>query len=198
MVKLLLYIKHKLPFIWAFIEWLNGLLYRLLYHRSQQKAVQSVMEEFTLPGFTFRVIQQSDLPGLEQLIARQAPGRLLYFKPHGFDKPSLLKAYSNPAFLMMGVFEGSHMVGYFFLRFFWNRKCFVGRLIDEPYEGKGIGRMMNNIMYHIGWRMGFRVLSTISKKNSLVMRSHTNNSTMVVLKELEDDYLFVEFVRSRE
>lgn len=85
-------------------------------------------------------------------------------------------------------------MGYFFLRFFWNRKCFVGRLIDEPCEGKGIGRAMNNIMYNIGWRMGFRVMSTISKNNHLVMRSHANNHRMVVLKELADDYLFVEFV----
>lgn len=96
---------------------------------------------------------------------------------------------------MMGVFDKKRLVGYFFLRCFWNRKCFVGRLIDEPYEGKGIGRVMNHIMYNIGWNAGFRVLSTISKKNHLVMKSHANNPSMVVLKELDNDYLLVEFVK---
>ena len=194
MIRLLLFIKHNMPFIWEFVEWLNGLLYRILHYGKQQKTVPVVISEFTLPKFSFRMLQQSDLPALEALIARQEPGRLNYFRPHGYDSQSLLKAYRNPAFLMMGAFDGPQMVGYFFLRFFWNRKCFVGRLIDEPYEGKGIGRVMNSIMYNIGWRMGFRVMSTISKNNSLVMRSHANNHSMVVLKELEEDYLFVEFV----
>jgi hypothetical protein len=69
----------------------------------------------------------------------------------------------------------------------------VGRLIDEPYEGKGIGRVMNSIMYNAGWSSGFRVLSTISRNNHWVMKSHANNSTMVILKELDNDFLFVEF-----
>lgn len=98
---------------------------------------------------------------------------------------------------MMGVFDGPRMLGYFFLRCFWNRKCFVGRLIDEPYEGKGIGRVMNSIMYNIGWRSGFRVLSTISKNNHLVMKSHASNPLMVVLKELDNDFLFVEFIEGK-
>lgn len=194
MIRLLLYIKHHFNFLWRWVEWLNGLLFRMIHHGRQQKVLPAGIKEFTLPGFSFRVLQQSDLLALEALIARQVPVRLNYFKPHGFDSQSLLKAYRNPAFLMMGAFDGPQLVGYFFLRFFWNRKCFVGRLIDEPYEGKGIGRVMNNIMYNIGWRMGFRVMSTISKNNHLVMRSHANNHRMVVLKELADDYLFVEFV----
>lgn len=198
LVRLLIYIKHHFTFLWRFVEGLNSLLYRLLYLKRQQKVVPAVLRESGLPGFTFRVLQQSDLPSLEALIAKQEPGRLAWFKPHGFDGKSLHKAWRNPAFLMMGAFDGPLLVGYFFLRFFWNRKCFVGRLIDQPYEGKGIGRNMNNIMYHIGWRMGFRVLSTISKNNHLVMRSHANNPLMKVLKELDNDFLFVEFVEKSE
>ena len=54
---------------------------------------------------------------------------------------------------------------------------------------------MNFIMYETAWRMGFRCLSTISRNNIAVMRAHAKNPTMVVLKELSNDYLLVEFVR---
>jgi hypothetical protein len=198
LVRLLLYIKHHLGFLWQLLERTNAILFSILYSKKLDTICNRVLQDFSLTGYVFRVLTGKDIPELERLITSQGNERLNYFNPHGFDEASLLKVSRNPAFLMMGVFEGPQLVGYFFLRFFWNRKCFVGRLIDEPYEGKGIGRVMNNIMYNIGWRMGFRVMSTISKNNRLVMRSHANNHTMVVLKELADDYLLVEFVEKSE
>jgi hypothetical protein len=96
---------------------------------------------------------------------------------------------------MMGSFDGNKMTGYFFLRFFANKKCFVGRLIDKDYRGRGIGPVMNNIMYETAWRMSFHCLSTISRNNKAVMRAHAKNRTMIVLKELQNDYLLVEFIR---
>ncbi len=177
------------------IEWMNAVLFRLLHGSSFKKSINSVINDFELPGFEFRLIELNDLPEIKTLTEKQAAGRLDYFKPHKFDLKALKNVHANPAFVMMGVFEGSHIAGYFFLRCFWNRKCFVGRLIDEPYEGKGIGRVMNKIMYNIVWRSGFRCLSTISKNNHLVMRSHSNNKTMRILKELDNDYMLVEFVK---
>lgn len=198
LVRILIYIKHHLSFIWQLIEGLNAFLFQVLHGRRFKSVVSEVIQDFGLTGYTFRQLDANDLPALHSLINKQASGRLDYFKPHGFDEKSLQKAYKNPSFLMMGAFEGPQLVGYFFLRCFWNRKCFVGRLIDQPYEGKGIGRVMNSIMYNIGWRSGFRVLSTISKNNHLVMKSHANNQLMVVLKELDNDFLFVEFVEKKE
>ena len=99
---------------------------------------------------------------------------------------------------MMGTFADQKMVGYFFLRFFANRKCFVGRLIDKEYRGKGIGYEMNKIMYNTAWEMGFRCLSTISKNNKSVMGAHAKNSAMIVLKELQNDYLLVEFIDKKK
>jgi hypothetical protein len=195
LVRILIYTKHHLSFIWNLIEGLNAFLFRLMHGRRFKSVVPNVIHYFGLPGYNFRQLVTNDLPALNSLLNKQSPGRLDYFKPHGFDVKSLQKVYKNPSFLMMGAFKGPQLVGYFFLRCFWNRKCFVGRLIDQPYEGKGIGRIMNNIMYNIGWSMNFRVLSTISKNNHLVMRSHSGNKTMRVLKELPNDFLFVEFVK---
>lgn len=196
-VRILIYIKHHVSFLWQLIEWLNAFLFKILHGQRFNKILPEVIKSYGLPGFSFRKLAYNELPALQKLITKQATGRLDYFKPHGFDLPSLQKTYKNPSFIMMGAFDGPHLVGYFFLRCFWNRKCFVGRLIDQPFEGKGIGRVMNSIMYNIGWNAGFRVLSTISKNNQLVMKSHSNNPLMVILKELDNDFLFVEFIKPK-
>ena len=192
--RILLFLKHRAPFVWRFIEFVNGVLFRLLHARRIKQVRARVLQEFGRPGFRVRELEKRDLPELQQLLERQGDNRTRYFRPHGFDSVSLERAFANPAFLMFGVFEDDTLVGYFFLRCFWNRRCFVGRLIDEPHERRGIGRLMNDVMYHTAWRSGFRCMSTISRNNAMVMRSHANNPTMKVLDELSEDYLFVEFV----
>nr|MBD3621329.1 hypothetical protein [Sunxiuqinia sp.] len=190
----LIYLKHHVPFIWKMVEILNSLLFRLLYGQRIRQVVGEVIARSELPGYVFRRLEKNDLPELERLLRSQPAEKVAFFKPHGFGRKSLEAVYANPAFPMMGVFDGSRMAGYFFLRCFWNKKCFVGRLVDTPYEGRGLGRAMNGILYPIAWQMGFRCLSTISKNNRDVMRSHAGNPAMRIVKELSGDYMLVEFV----
>ena len=128
------------------------------------------------------------------MIDRQGSDRLRHFQPHGFAMADLEHALSNPAFLMFGVFYDGAPVGYFFLRCFWNKKCFVGRLIDQSHEGKGIGMVMNQVMYNTAWRSGFRCMTTISRANESVMRSHRNNPHVRIVQELPDNRLMLEFL----
>jgi hypothetical protein len=97
----------------------------------------------------------------------------------------------------MGVFFNDQLVGYFFLRCFINKKCFVGRLVDRNHRGKGIGKTMNDILYHTAWDAGFRCFATVSKNNELVMKAHSQNKHLKVLKEMKDNHLLVEFVEKR-
>lgn len=191
-------IKHRFRFLWKLIEWANGLLFSFFYEARLKVEIHSVFREFAEPPFLFRVLNLTDADGLYNLIHSQKTTDLKYFKPHGFDINAIRRQFSNPSFLMMGVFDGQKIVGYFFLRFFINRRSFVGRLIDQEYRGKGIGLVMNNIMYETSWRMGFRCLSTISRNNTAVMHAHSKNPTMIVQKELADNYLLVEFVKMKE
>ena len=195
MERFLLFIKHNVRFLWRIIEWGNGILFSLLYRSRLEKVLSGVFEEVTESRYNFRKLAQADINGLHLLLNSQDEGDLDYFKPHRFDIKSLERQLKIPSFLMMGAFDGEKMAGYFFLRFCANKKCFVGRLTDKDYRGKGIGRTMNRIMYETAWRMGFRCLSTISRNNTLVMKAHAENRNMVVLKELAGDYMLVEFVR---
>jgi hypothetical protein len=195
MERLLIFIKHHHSLLWEIIEWSNGFIFFLLYRSRMEKVFPVVIDESAKPPFSYRKLELSDSDSLHDLIKRQKVTDLEYFSPHGFDITSIIKQFKNPAFLMLGVFKAENIVGYFFLRFFANRKCFVGRLIDKEYRGQGIGYVMNRIMYETSWRMNFRCLSTISRNNISVMNAHKKNQSMVILKELQNDYILVEFIR---
>jgi hypothetical protein len=197
MEKILIFIKHHLSFLWRIIEWGNGIVFYSLYKSRMDKVSQMVFIEYTVPPFSYRRLNESDAEELFDLIKSQETSDLHFFHPHGLDLISIRRQYKNLSFLMMGAFDGDKMVGYFFLRFFVNKKCFVGRLIDKKYRSKGIGSVMNSIMYETSWRMGFRCLSTISRNNKAVMHAHAKNHTLIVLKELHNNYLLVEFVREK-
>lgn len=194
MEKLLIFIKHHFRFLWTIIEWGNGILFSILFRSRLLGILPGVFREFTLDPFTFRKLSLSDSGQLYGLISNQDKGDLEFFNPHDLDMKAIEHQFRNRAFLMMGVFDGSKLIGYFFLRFFCNKKCFVGRLIDKNYRGRGVGNVMNEIMYEIAWRMDFKCLSTISRNNKMVMHAHARNSRMVVLKVLQNDFLLVEFI----
>lgn len=198
MERLLLFIKHKLGIVWNIIEATNNLIFKVLYYSELDKTLPCVFNEFGQGGLQYRRLAIEDAGKLSGLINRQPPADLAFFKPHAFDEKSIIKQLKMSSFLMMGAFDDNTLIGYFFLRFFANRKCFVGRLIDEKHRGRGIGVVMNSIMYETAWRMKFRCLSTISRNNNSVMRAHSGNRNMKVLKELKNDYLLVEFLPSSE
>ncbi len=196
--RVLIFIKHHLGFLWRILEWANGILFSLLFRSRMLKVLPGVFDEFSEAPYSYERLNKADAMKLYDLIHSQDAPDLTHFSPHGFDPNSIRKQLLKPAFQMMGVFDGEKLVGYFFLRFFVNRKCFVGRIIDKTYRGKGIGEVMNNIMYETAWRMGFRCLSTISRKNKAVLGAHAKNRAMVLLKELSNEYILVEFVNRKE
>lgn len=195
MERILIFIKHHFTFLWKIIEWGNGRFFSLIYKTTVENVLSAVFDDLASAPFTYRKLEITDANSLKDLINAQKVPDLEFFRPHGFDLIAIRKQFKNPSFLMMGAFYNEKIVGYFFLRFFANKKCFVGRLIDLNYRGKGIGTVMNKIMYETAWRMNFRCLSTISRNNKAVMKAHSKNPIMVVLKELSNDYLLVEFKR---
>ena len=194
MTRIFLFIKHNLPILWRLIEWMNGIIFSVLYRRRLLAAADNAIRAETQIEFRFVVLDNSNLKALADLLASQPAYRLAHFRPHEYDFTSIKRQSRNPAFLMFGAFSRKEMVGYFFLRCFVNRRCFVGRLIDHRHDRLGIGRAMNRIMYQTAWNSGFRVFTTVSKENEMVIRSHSRNPAAKVLKELPNNYLLIEFL----
>ena len=143
-------------------------------------------------------MEVSDLPKLHDFFDSQNLEQFRFFKPHAFSLPALQRLHRNKAFLMMSVFEGEKLIGYFFLRFFLNKKCFIGRIVDDNYQRKGVAKSMNEIMYQTIWQSGFRCLSTISKHNKSIVNFHQKGKNIRILKELPNDYLLVEILNTEE
>jgi len=146
MEKVFIFIKHHFRILWRLIEWANGLIFQVLFRPSLNRILPRQFLGAEESPFLFRALKANDAEALHGLIHSQESSDLIYFSPHDFDLPSIEKQFKNRSFLMMGVFDQERIIGYFFLRFFANRRCFVGRIIDHSYRGKGIGNQMNRIM----------------------------------------------------
>ncbi len=192
---ILIFLKHHFKFLWKIIEKVNAFVFFLFYSGRLNRLLPVVFQQHPHPPYLYRKLDKQEEPALYRLIQKQDESDLKYFSPHGFDHKSLKQQFKNRSLLMMGAFDGEKLIGYFFLRFFANKKCFVGRLIDKEYRGKGIGLTMNKLMYETAWGMSFRCYSTISNNNKAVIKAHAKNSSMKILKELANDYLLVEFTR---
>ncbi len=193
MLRLLIYIKHHLSFIWFFIEWLNSVVFQLLYGRILNNNLKKLLETYQ-GEFNYRFLQDKDVPVLADFFSRQPEEAFKFFKPHGFDVCSLRKKIKDCAFIMVGAFQGEKMVGYCFLRCFFNKHAFRGKIVDVEYQGRGIAKQMGKLMTDICLLLNFRVFATISKKNVKSMASSQAVNRIRIIKELPDDYLYVEYL----
>ena len=196
MIRVLQLIKKNLPFVWNSIEFLNGIVIEVFYGRKIKNAHVETFETLTLSKYQYRTLHQEDLIHLENMLTFQPKGFDDYFKPHCFDSKTLKMLLKNPAFQMFGVFDGEKIIGYFFLRFFLNRKAFRGKMVDVAYQGKGIAKEMGKITTDIAYRAGFRLFATISKFNYGSMASSAAVNKIHVIKELPKDYVYIEYFKN--
>ncbi|CDN30865.1 hypothetical protein BN938_0761 [Mucinivorans hirudinis] len=192
-VRLLKFLKNKSPFVWQAIEYCNGLAVSLFYGNKIRKATMPVFTNDKL--FAYRELSVCDLTALETMLSCQPYGFDEFFKPHNFDIKTLKRLFRNPAFLMLGAFDGEKIAGYFFIRFFTNRTAFRGKMVDAKYQGKGIAKEMGRIMTEIALGAGFRLFATISKSNYGSMASSVAVNEIKIIKELPNNYLYIEYSR---
>ena len=74
----------------------------------------------------------------------------------------------------------------------------ISLYVKEGKQGKGIGKMMGNILYNIAWFSGFRIFSTISINNVASFNSHKANNYLNIIRELSNNYYLVEFIKSND
>ena len=73
-----------------------------------------------------------------------------------------------------------------------NKSAFRGKIVDREFQGRGIAKEMGVMMSRIASNAGFRVYATISKDNVASLRSAQHGSSVEVIRELPDNYLYVE------
>lgn len=193
MIRLLVYIKHNLLFVWDIIEWFNSLLFYILYGKSIKRVIYNVLKESS-DEIQFKLLGKEDMHHLAIFFEKQPESAFIFFKPHPFDLKSLLKKKKDSSFIMIGAFDKNELVGYCFLRCFFNKQAFRGKIVDVEHQGRGIAKKMGIVMTEICKKMKFRIFATISKDNVKSIASSKAVNEMKIIKELPDNYLYVEYL----
>ena len=193
MLKVLLYVKHHICWIWDVIEWLNSFVFNICFgHCIKQSVEQSITRVSS--QYDFRLLSECDMDTLAAFFVRQPKESFSFFNPHGFDLKSLRKKNGDKSFIMIGVYDGSRLVGYCFLRCFFTKKAFRGKIVDIDYQGRGIAKQMGMLTTEICKNMKFRLFATISKENVKSISSSKAVNDIKIHKELPDGYYYVEYL----
>lgn len=198
MVKILIHLKKQFPSLWRIIEYINGEIFKILFSKYMYHNADNILLEYKNENYQYRFLSEADIKPLNELFLRQNQEQFRFFKPHEFDINTLRRLFKNPSFLMFGVFDKSELAGYFFLRCFFNKKSFTGRIVDEKYQGKGISKRMGKILHKIAWDSNFRVFGTASRDNFKSINSYKTINNFKIIKELENNFIYFEYLKSEE
>ncbi len=99
--------------------------------------------------FEVRRLLKSDAAALQAFHASLSPKSQRYFLPHVYDNTTLervLERSEKRSDLVLGLFEGSRLSGYFFLWYFQERVPLLGIGLRDDLHGQGIGRQMLELL----------------------------------------------------
>lgn len=185
-------LRDHFPLLWDTAEWLNGLLFSCRYG----KRLRKVMGGAICNDLRFKVVRLSSLNVnlAVDFFASQPKEAFKFFRPHDFDRASLLRLCHNKGFLAFLVLQEERVVGYFFLRSFFVGKCFRGYMTDYKHRRMGINRLMGQVATDLALALGLRMFGSISPENQASMLSAQAVNEVKILKTLENGDYLVEYL----
>lgn len=189
----MMFLKERCPKCWIIIEWSNGFLFSLFYSKRFSTNTNKILNKFSCDAFHFRLLDNKNINELSNFLNAFDQSQLKTFEPHDFDTKTLYLKNKTPSFYMFGVFEKEVLIGYFFLRCFFNRKAFMGRIVAISHRNKGIAKKMAQILHQVAWQSKFRIFSTIDPQNISSLRSQAAVCDYTVLQTVRNGYLLIEY-----
>ncbi|MCI1785949.1 MAG: GNAT family N-acetyltransferase [Bacteroidales bacterium] len=183
-------IKDHSRSLWDIIEWINSEFFSLI-HKKKLKDVQGMLERFS-GNFIYREALLDDAKPLAIFFSDQPKDAFKFFNPHDFDEKSLKKLIKRKSFLTYLVLDGERIVGYYFLRSFVNGKCFLGKMVDYRYRGRGIGKDISKSSMEIARHLGMMMFETISKDNMASLKSTKDVLDIKIIKDMPNNYLYIQ------
>ncbi len=191
------FLKDQMPLLWNLIDVINSQLFSLRYGTRLKSIEGNLIKKYTQKS-GYRICRIRDVESLQlaDFFSRQPKEAYKYFKPHGFDIKSIQTLQKNRSFLAYLLIDDCNheIVGYCFNRSFFHGKGFRGTMVDINYRGKGIGTIMKKMLNEIGFGIGLRLFTTISKDNVASYRSALSASNVKVLKEMPHNELYLEIL----
>lgn len=195
MIRLFLYIKYHCSFLWQMIESLNSFLFYVCY-RNKLKSINSFIAKTNKKtSYQIILLSKDDMLELSRFFSKQPEDSFIFFKPHDFDYKSLVRKNGDKSFIMLGVKDKNQLIGYGFLRCFMNGKSFRGKIVDIHHQGKGIAKHLGETITLLAENLDLRLFATISRDNVKSIASSKAVNNIRVIKELPDNYLYVEYLK---
>lgn len=192
--RLLIYLKRNVPFIWKIIEGINNMLLGLFFGSRLRQVRNRYALKQDFQGLIIKLLTIDDLSDLGNMLNILKTEDYTYFRPHGFDNKALKTVLNSNLYLPFGVFEEGRLVGYGFLRLFFTRTAFFGRIVSPEFQGKGIGHILASFIQQVAVEMKFKAFSTIHKDNIRSLSTHQNNKNIKVVKDLDNGYMLIRFL----
>ena len=186
-------IRDKFSWLWDIIEYLNSFLFNIRYG----KKLKNIDFKDVPEGYTVCPIKNISAKRLSFFFEQQSEEAFEYFHPHGFDEKSIKKLQGNKAFLGYILMQDQDVVGYVFLRCFFNGKCFRGKMVDYQHRGKGLGKILGTIANKVAYSIGLRMFATVSPGNMASLKSTKAVNEIKIIKQLSNgDYYIEELPKS--
>lgn len=192
-------LRDHFSFLWEWIEAWNSMAFRCKYAKGLRQMPNVLTENARLlcdkapqgEKMDIQFLKESDAASLASFFANQPEEYFTYFRPHGFDEETLTKLIKRTSFIMVKVTADEKIVGYFFLRSFVHGRCFLGKIVDQHWQGKGIGKVMCKTAMDLSTTLGIRMFESINKNNLASFRSSTV-LRQVIVEELAHGDLLIE------
>ena len=183
-------LREKMGWLWNLIEWLNSMLFTMRYGKKLRGF------KFTCVPEGYEVVAMRDVP-TEQLVVffeHQPEDAFEFFHPHRFDYKSIEKLQKNSAYLAYLLIDNSNnrIAGYCFIRAYFMGKGFRGRMVDIDYRGKGIGKVLSEVLNEVGFGIGLRLFTSISPENYASLKSVKASTNIKIISTLENGYYYIE------
>ena len=193
--KIIYYFKHHQPWLFLIIEYVSSIFVAFIFARRIEFALSKagITGSIHMVPSEIRPLKQRDLEQLSEFFVRSENVQLRFFKPHNFDRNSLRKILAAAGYMTYGLFWENKIIGYALLRITPFGEAYVGRIIDEEFQGLGLGKFLASYLYWQAHLARFSVRSTISKKNISSIQSHRSIENFKILSDLPNDYILIEF-----
>lgn len=139
-----------------------------------------------------RIADINDAGRLTFFFDRQSEDCFKWFRPHAFDEATMRKLLGRKSYIIYVMEEDGEIIGYAFLRCFMNRKCFLGKMVDENHQGRGVCTTLCKVGMNIAEMIGFRMFESINKENIGSMRASQKACDVIVVEELENGDMLIE------
>jgi hypothetical protein len=188
-----IYIKKYANFLWVVIEKINGILIHILFDRKLLPLLDTYSKKYSNAEIQYRLLGKNEMFNLSKFLLSQNDGQLLFFRPHSFSYNDIINEWQSHSIKMLAVYKENVIIGYFFLRCFFNKKVILGKIIDKTNQGKGISTVMSKIMLQSSWEAGMKPYSIISDRNLKSLYPYMKLSLVTKKKRMYEDYFLYSY-----